>query len=61
MDRVLTGKIKPGKVFDLELPLAEVAEAIARWTNDPTWRSARGLRSFRSRRNRTASVSATQQ
>jgi threonine dehydrogenase-like Zn-dependent dehydrogenase len=26
MDRVLTGKIKPGKVFDLTLPLAEVAE-----------------------------------
>jgi threonine dehydrogenase-like Zn-dependent dehydrogenase len=26
MDRVLKGKIKPGKVFDLELPLAEVAE-----------------------------------
>lgn len=26
MDRVLQGKIRPGKVFDLELPLAEVAE-----------------------------------
>jgi threonine dehydrogenase-like Zn-dependent dehydrogenase len=26
MDRVLKGKIKPGKVFDLELPLADVAE-----------------------------------
>ena len=26
MDRVLTGKIKPGKVFDLTLPLSEVAE-----------------------------------
>jgi threonine dehydrogenase-like Zn-dependent dehydrogenase len=26
MDRVLKGKIKPGKVFDLQLPLAEVAE-----------------------------------
>ena len=26
MDRVARGKIKPGKVFDLELPLAEVAE-----------------------------------
>ena len=26
MDRVLKGKIKPGKVFDLELPLSEVAE-----------------------------------
>ena len=26
MDRVLGGKIKPGKVFDLKLPLAEVAE-----------------------------------
>ena len=26
MDRVLSGKIKPGKVFDLQLPLAEVAE-----------------------------------
>ena len=26
MDRVLDGKIKPGKVFDLQLPLAEVAE-----------------------------------
>ncbi|MBR0825954.1 zinc-dependent alcohol dehydrogenase family protein [Bradyrhizobium manausense] len=26
MDRVLLGKIKPGKVFDLTLPLSEVAE-----------------------------------
>lgn len=26
MNRVLTGKIKPGKVFDLTLPLADVAE-----------------------------------
>jgi threonine dehydrogenase-like Zn-dependent dehydrogenase len=26
MDRVLKGKIKPGKVFDLQLPLADVAE-----------------------------------
>ncbi|MER8971642.1 MULTISPECIES: zinc-dependent alcohol dehydrogenase family protein [unclassified Mesorhizobium] len=26
MDRVLKGRIKPGKVFDLKLPLAEVAE-----------------------------------
>ena len=26
MDRVLKGKIKPGKVFDLEVPLSEVAE-----------------------------------
>ena len=26
MDRVGKGKIKPGKVFDLELPLADVAE-----------------------------------
>ena len=26
MDRVLGGKIKPGKVFDLQLPLQEVAE-----------------------------------
>ncbi|MER9585787.1 IMP dehydrogenase, partial [Mesorhizobium sp. M0276] len=26
MDRVLNGRIKPGKVFDLKLPLAEVAE-----------------------------------
>lgn len=26
MNRVLQGKIKPGKVFDLKLPLAEVAE-----------------------------------
>lgn len=26
MDRVLMGRIKPGKVFDLTLPLAEVAE-----------------------------------
>ena len=26
MDLVLKRKIKPGKVFDLELPLAEVAE-----------------------------------
>jgi threonine dehydrogenase-like Zn-dependent dehydrogenase len=27
IDLVWTGKINPGKVFDLELPLAEVAEA----------------------------------
>ena len=26
MDRVLNGKIKPGKVFDLEVSLSEVAE-----------------------------------
>jgi len=26
MERVLKGKIRPGKVFDLTLPLAEVAE-----------------------------------
>ena len=26
MDRVLTGRIKPGKVFDLTLPLDQVAE-----------------------------------
>ncbi|MER6982890.1 IMP dehydrogenase, partial [Streptomyces carpinensis] len=26
IDRVLTGRINPGKVFDLTLPLAEVAE-----------------------------------
>ncbi len=26
MDRVLKGRIKPGKVFDLELPLNDVAE-----------------------------------
>ena len=26
IDRVLNGKIQPGKVFDLHLPLAEVAE-----------------------------------
>jgi hypothetical protein len=26
MDRVLKGRIKPGKVFDLELPLAEAAD-----------------------------------
>ena len=26
MDLVLSGKIKPGKVFDLTLPLAQVAE-----------------------------------
>ena len=26
MDRVLKGKIKPGKVFDLEVPLSDVAE-----------------------------------
>lgn len=26
MDRVLNGKIRPGRVFDLQLPLAEVAE-----------------------------------
>lgn len=27
MELVLEGKINPGKVFDLELPLSEVAEA----------------------------------
>ena len=26
MDRVWTGKIRPGKVFDLELPLDEAAD-----------------------------------
>lgn len=26
MDRVLVGRIKPGNVFDLTLPLAQVAE-----------------------------------
>jgi threonine dehydrogenase-like Zn-dependent dehydrogenase len=26
MDRVWNGQIQPGKVFDLELPLAEAAE-----------------------------------
>lgn len=26
IDRVLAGRINPGKVFDLELPLSEVAE-----------------------------------
>ena len=26
MDRVLTGKIRPGKVFDMDIPLARVAE-----------------------------------
>ena len=29
MNRVLTGKIKPGRVFDLELPIARVAEGYA--------------------------------
>jgi threonine dehydrogenase-like Zn-dependent dehydrogenase len=29
LDRVLTGKIEPGKVFDLQLPLGQVAEAYA--------------------------------
>lgn len=29
IDRVLTGKIEPGKVFDLELPLEQVADAYA--------------------------------
>jgi threonine dehydrogenase-like Zn-dependent dehydrogenase len=29
LPRVLDGSIQPGKVFDLELPLAEVAEAYA--------------------------------
>jgi threonine dehydrogenase-like Zn-dependent dehydrogenase len=33
MDRVLTRKINPGKVFDLVLPLADVAEGIGRWTS----------------------------
>ena len=28
-DDVLAGEINPGKVFDLELPLAEVAEGYA--------------------------------
>jgi len=26
MDRVIKGKINPGKVFDLSIPLSEVAE-----------------------------------
>ncbi|KUJ34184.1 hypothetical protein ADL25_42475 [Streptomyces sp. NRRL F-5122] len=26
IDRVMSGRIKPGKVFDLELPLSQVAE-----------------------------------
>ncbi|GAB3624969.1 zinc-dependent alcohol dehydrogenase family protein [Mariniluteicoccus endophyticus] len=29
LERVLSGRIEPGRVFDLELPLAEVAEAYA--------------------------------
>jgi threonine dehydrogenase-like Zn-dependent dehydrogenase len=29
LDDVLTGAIEPGRVFDLELPLADVAEAYA--------------------------------
>lgn len=29
LDVVLSGKIEPGLVFDLELPLSEVAEAYA--------------------------------
>ena len=29
LPEVLSGAMKPGKVFDLELPLAEVAEAYA--------------------------------
>ncbi len=32
--RVLAGKIQPGKVFDLKLPLSDVAEDNAPWTND---------------------------
>jgi threonine dehydrogenase-like Zn-dependent dehydrogenase len=33
IDLVLTGKISPGKVFDLTLPLDHVAEGIAPWTS----------------------------
>ena len=33
LELVLTGKINPGIVFDLELPLSEVAEAYAAWTS----------------------------
>jgi threonine dehydrogenase-like Zn-dependent dehydrogenase len=29
MQRVLSGRIQPGRVFDLTLPLSEVAEACA--------------------------------
>ncbi|MFE2119667.1 hypothetical protein ACWDT5_12860 [Rhodococcus aetherivorans] len=29
LDRVWNGRIEPGKVFDLTLPLAQVAEAYA--------------------------------
>jgi threonine dehydrogenase-like Zn-dependent dehydrogenase len=33
IDRVLTGRIDPGKVFDLSLPLEQVAEGYKRWTS----------------------------
>ena len=33
IELVLNGKINLGKVFDLTLPLAQVAEATARWTS----------------------------
>ena len=33
IDRILTGAIDPGLVFDLDLPLAEVAEGTRRWTS----------------------------
>jgi len=29
MDRVLSGRIQPGKVFDMDLPIAEVAAGYA--------------------------------
>jgi threonine dehydrogenase-like Zn-dependent dehydrogenase len=32
-DLVFNGKINPGKVFDLTLPLDQVAEATVRWTS----------------------------
>ncbi|MGX1128243.1 threonine dehydrogenase-like Zn-dependent dehydrogenase [Streptomyces glaucescens] len=33
IDRVLTGRIDPGKVFDLSLPLEQVDEGYKRWTS----------------------------
>jgi hypothetical protein len=33
IDLVWNRKIDPGKVFDLQLPLAQVAGVTARWTN----------------------------
>ena len=40
MDRVWAGKIQPGRVFDLELPLEQAADGTRRWTSDAPSRSS---------------------